>query len=85
MRLLYNRDASESKTFELHKAFMSIANDAELAYYVMWPLFAKEAEIWEPFEPYFKLWSRGVKIRLAEDGCVLLRLHPDQSGTVTTT
>lgn len=48
----------------LRPAFYFTACDAMLRDYLMWPLYASEAGLEDPFEPYFVLWRHGVKYRV---------------------
>lgn len=49
----------DSPVLLLKEAFYTVAYDAILMYYLMWPLFAHSSPVNEPFEPYFELWRHG--------------------------
>ncbi len=51
----------------LRPAYYFIACDSILRDYLMWPLYAEAAGLDDPFLPYFRLWSHGVKYRIFED------------------
>lgn len=48
----------------LRPAFYFTACDAMLRDYLMWPLYASQVGLEDPFEPYFVLWRHGVKYRV---------------------
>jgi len=63
----------ESDVFLLDEAFYSVANDLYLKNFLMWPLYEGASETSDPFGPYFRLWSQGVRILFRPGGsCHLL-------------
>lgn len=61
----------------LEEAFYSIANDIYLKGYLMWPFYAKESDLEDPFAPYFELWRHGVDIGFrGEDECLVYVPNP---------
>jgi len=57
-------DAADPHAPVLRQAYYFIACDPMLRDYLMWPLYAGAAAVNDPFEPYFRLWSHGVKYRI---------------------
>lgn len=61
----------------LEEAFYSIANDIYLKGYLMWPFYARESDLEDPFAPYFELWRHGVEIGFrGEDECLVYVPNP---------
>ena len=57
----------QSEAIELMEGFYSIANDLYLRDFILWPLNACHCHVFEPFQPYFELWRRGIRFRFEKD------------------
>ncbi|MCC9641963.1 apolipoprotein acyltransferase [Rhodopirellula sp. JC740] len=51
----------------LRAPYYFISCDAGVRDHLMWPLYKDHVRVEEPFEPYFDLWSHGVKFRIYQE------------------
>lgn len=51
----------------LEEAFRSVSADFLVRSYLTWPFVADASSLEDPFEAYFKLWLRGVRIHFIDD------------------
>ncbi len=82
---LLERIAADDSAAALRPAYYFVACDPMLRDYLMWPLYREplhdlsQQPIADPFQPYFRLWTHGVKYRIFGDKQVDLYL-PRQTG-----
>ncbi len=65
----------------LRPAYYFIACDAMLRDYLMWPFYAEQTGLTDPFESYFTLWTHGVKFRIFQENQIDLYLPRQQEGS----
>ncbi|PHQ34834.1 apolipoprotein acyltransferase [Rhodopirellula bahusiensis] len=54
----------------LRPPYYFVSCDAGVRDHLMWPLYRDHVEVEEPFQPYFDLWSHGVKFRVYQENQV---------------
>jgi hypothetical protein len=64
---LLGLEREQSQILLMKEGIWTMANDLELMYYVLWPLYERSSDLIEPFAPYFELWRRGVAVRFGDD------------------
>ncbi len=65
----------QSDALLMGEAFYSIACDYYIARYLMWPLYRRSTAVWEPFAPYFQLWTHGARPIFEKPGLVTLYVN----------
>lgn len=65
----------------LRPAYYFIACDAMLRDYLMWPFYAEQTGLTDPFESYFTLWAHGVKFRIFQENQIDLYLPRHREGS----
>ncbi|HBE63127.1 MAG TPA: apolipoprotein acyltransferase [Rhodopirellula baltica] len=54
----------------LRAPYYFVSCDAGVRDHLMWPLYRDHVDVEEPFQPYFDLWSHGVKFRVYQENQV---------------
>jgi hypothetical protein len=72
-------DAEHHAVFMLHEALYSMANDYELAAYMLWPATQLKGEAAGALDAYIDVWRFGIEIEFLEDKVIYVKVPAARS------